>query len=62
MDTQPTRDGWSTFQNPTTKQWQWSAYGPNGGSHGLAHSASEARMRATRAAADLKRPRKTEED
>jgi hypothetical protein len=48
--------GWLIYRAPFGTGWQWSAYGPRGGTQGSAASEEEAEMKAQRAMSDLAYP------
>jgi hypothetical protein len=52
--------GWNVYRNELAGRWQWSAYGPNGGTHGEARTESMAREKAQQAERDLRHPLRTE--
>jgi hypothetical protein len=48
--------GWLVYRPTFGTGWQWSAYGPRGGTQGSAASKEEAEMKAQRAMSDLAYP------
>ena len=47
--------GWNTFKPSMGKMWTWSAYGPHGGTQGVAFTEEDAIRRAKAEAEWLKR-------